>query len=261
MFGVEAIDANLRAALAMFARPNPSGATKQLEGVAVASSGLQFSMFNSAILTSAVSSRDELRDRIRAAGKFFRSRGLPWSFWVCEGWIENPVRSVVGEEFVSNGMHLVVELPGMAAERIAPPQKPLPHLIFRPVKDSLTRADFARIMCVAFGIPFAISRAVYESERTWTGPFTGWIGYIGDLPVTSTATLVTGDMVGVYAVGTLPTHQRKGCGEAIMRYALARAHETTSIRRTILQSSEAGYALYQRMGYRRITRYAVFATN
>jgi predicted acetyltransferase len=75
--------------------------------------------------------------------------------------------------------------------------------------------------------------------------------------VTSAATLSTDAAVGVYAVGTPPTHRRKGFAEAIVRQALA---EAAGAGRSVLESSEAGLLLYRRLGYRTVTRYAVFAT-
>ena len=260
MGGFEEIEENLREALAVFARTGAGGVSEELAGVAVTCSGIQFSMFNSAVLTAPVPSAGDLEARIHRAGTFFHRRGFSWSFWICQGWLDKDVRGVVGDVFHRNGLHLVVELPGMAAERLPPPRRALPRLEFRRVTDAVTRADFNRIMSIAFGIPFPIARAVYECERTWESAFTGWLGYLDDLPVTSTATLITGSVAGVYAVSTLPTHHRKGYAEAVMRQALEHIRRTTGIERSVLQSSEAGYSLYQKMGYRTVVRYAVFAT-
>lgn len=260
MGAVEEIEQNLRATLAVFARASSEGATEDLPGVAVTCSGIQFSMFNSAILTAPVPTARELETRIQRAEAFFRKRGFSWSFWVCQGWLDKDVRAVIGDVFRRNGLHVVVELPGMEAEWLALPRRPPPKLEFRRVTDAVTRADFNRIMSIAFGIPFPVARAIYESERTWRSDFEGWLGYVDDLPVTSTATLVTGSVAGVYAVGTLPTYQRQGYAEAVMRHALGQVAWRCGIERSVLQSSEAGYGLYQKMGYRTVVRYAVFAT-
>ena len=71
------------------------------------------------------------------------------------------------------------------------------------------------------------------------------------------ATLATGSAVGVYAVGTPPAHRRQGFAEALLRHVLA---EAGGARPSVLESSEAGLLLYRRLGYRTVTRYAVFAT-
>jgi ribosomal protein S18 acetylase RimI-like enzyme len=69
-----------------------------------------------------------------------------------------------------------------------------------------------------------------------------------------------GGAVGVYNVATLPDQQRRGYGEAVMRYAVAQAQKEHGVEQSILQSTPAGLQLYQRMGYRTITRVAVYAS-
>ncbi len=217
-------------------------------------------MFNSAVLTSPVSSTTELECRVRAAASYFSARGLAWSFWVCQDWIDQAMRNLVEIVFDRQRLHLVVELPGMMAEALAPPAHPLPKLEIRRVSDVETRGDFSHIMCVAFGIPTQVSRAIYESESTWEPGFTGYVAYSEGLPVSTAATVVTGDVAGIYAVGTLPGYQHRGCAEAVMRYALDEVRAAAGIERSILQSSEAGLSMYRKLGYRTVTRYAVFAT-
>jgi len=79
-------------------------------------------------------------------------------------------------------------------------------------------------------------------------------------PVSTTALVVGGGAVGVYNVATLPGRQRHGYGEAVMRYALQEAQREHGIERSILQSTPAGYKLYERMGYRTVTRVSVYST-
>jgi ribosomal protein S18 acetylase RimI-like enzyme len=66
--------------------------------------------------------------------------------------------------------------------------------------------------------------------------------------------------MGVYNVATIPGQQRRGYGEAVMRYALAETRREHGLERSILQSTPAGYRLYERMGYRQITRVSVYAS-
>ena len=256
-----AMEENVRATLAVFARAHRDGETRDLPGVSLASSGLQFSMFNSAVLTAPVATMQELEERICTAAKFFDERRLSWSFWVCQGWIEENLRNKVAIVFDRHGLHLVVELPGMSAAKLAPPARPRASLLIRQVSDAQTRSDFAHIMTVAFGIPVPISRAIYASERTWGNSFTGYLGYADNLPVCSAATMVTSLTAGLYAVGTLPGYRLRGFAETLMRHALDRIREDLGIEGSLLQSSEAGLSLYKRMGYRTETRYAVFASH
>lgn len=255
-----AMEENLRATLSVFGRAKAAGETREFPGVTVTSSDVVFPMFNAAVLTAPVSTAGELDDRIGTAARFFGERGLAWSFWVCQDWIAKDALSKVGIVFERNGLHLVIELPGMAAEQLVPPSHPLPALTIHRVSDEETRGDFSHIMSIAFGIPGTIAQAIYGSERTWLSGFKGYVGYAEDLAVSSAAVIVTGPVAGVYAVGTLPAYEHRGFAEAMMRHAIERVTEPEGIEYTVLQSSEAGFSLYKKMGYRAMTRYAVFAT-
>lgn len=253
------MEENLRATLGTFARAKLSGDVRAYPGITVCCADVNFSMFNSSVITAPVEDAEQLDARIKAAAEYYGARGLPWSCWLCQEWVDMSVRSKVVDTFYQNGLHLVVELPGMEAPRLAPPARPLPALVYRRVGDHRTRVDFNHIMAATFGIPFSISREIYESPSTWEGGLTGWVGYLDGEPVATTATTIAGRVAGVYAVGTLPQHRRRGYAEAVMRHALAHARLALGIEHTVLQASEQGYRLYERMGYRTTARYAVFA--
>jgi GNAT superfamily N-acetyltransferase len=114
-------------------------------------------------------------------------------------------------------------------------------------------------MSEAFGVPAYAARAIYEVESTWHGPLAGYVGVVDGALVTCAAMVVEAGAIGVYAVGTLPAWQRRGYAEAIMRQALAETRARCGAMPTLLQSSAAGYRMYERMGYRTATRYLVFA--
>jgi ribosomal protein S18 acetylase RimI-like enzyme len=90
--------------------------------------------------------------------------------------------------------------------------------------------------------------------------FLAYVGYCEEEPVTSAAVVLSSGVAGLYNVATLPAFQRQGYGEAIVRHALAEAQRNYGIERTILQSTPAGYRLYERMGYRTVTRVAVYSS-
>ncbi|HOL73555.1 MAG TPA: GNAT family N-acetyltransferase [Bryobacteraceae bacterium] len=255
----EAMEENLRVTLGAFARAKPTGEVRNFPGITVCCSDVNFAMFNASVITAPVMNVAQLEERIATAAGYYRERGLPWSCWLCQEWIDKRVRSRVAGAFYRHGLHLVVELPGMEANRLAPPRRPLPQLVFRKVESSRDRADFTHLMAAAFGIPHSISREVYESAETWQSGLTGWLGYLEGEAVTSAATVIAGGVTGVYAVGTLPRFRRSGCAEAVMRHALAQAQQVSGIERSVLEASEQGYRLYEKMGYRTVARYAVFA--
>ena len=149
----------------------------------------------------------------------------------------------------------------MYADRLAPATRTLPPLDVRPVADEHTRAAVTEVMSTAFEIPHSVSTSVYGAERAWRGTFQGYVGYSNGRAVTTAAAVITGDIIGLYSVATLPQHRRLGFAEAIMRQVLQQAQQTRGVSRTVLQSTSSGLSLYEAMGYRTVTSFSVFISD
>lgn len=67
----------------------------------------------------------------------------------------------------------------------------------------------------------------------------------------------TGDHVGVYTMSTPPNHQRRGVGRAILDGALAH-YQARGVERFTLGATEKGYPLYERLGFKVMTRPHVY---
>ena len=113
-------------------------------------------------------------------------------------------------------------------------------------------------MSTSFEIPHSVSASVYGSERAWNGSFQGFVGYSNGKAVTTAAAVITGDVIGLYSVATLPQHRRLGFAEAIMRQVIQEAQQTAGCHRTVLQATSSGYSLYEEMGYRTVTSFQVY---
>jgi ribosomal protein S18 acetylase RimI-like enzyme len=146
----------------------------------------------------------------------------------------------------------------MLAERVAPPVKRLPRMEVRRVRDGGARDAFCGIGSACFHVPVLWFQEVFDSESVWER-FAAYVGYADGEPVSTAATVIGCDAIGVYNVATLPDRQRLGYGEAVMRYALAEARREHGMERSVLQSTPAGYKLYERMGYRTVAKLAVYA--
>lgn len=230
-----------------------------MPGISIASAGVTFQMFNAAFLAGPVGSDTELARRITQAAVHFRARGLEWAFWLCEGWVDGRVRRRAKQLFRQHNLKLSVELPGMLAEHVLPPVMPLPPLDIRRVADQATRGAFCAIGAVCFNVPLRWFHEVFDHDSVWHR-FVGYVGYAGGEPVSTAATVASLDVIGVYNVATLPGQQGRGYGEAIMRHALERARLEHGLERTALQSTPQGYRIYERMGYRTVTRVTVYAS-
>jgi ribosomal protein S18 acetylase RimI-like enzyme len=255
----ESVADNLRESFRVVAAGRGQGEVRELRGVSIASAGVRFQMFNAAFLSSPVSTESELAQRILLASLHFESRKLDWAYWVCEDMVEPRTRRVSRRIFERHGLRHSVDLPGMLAERVAPPVNRLPALEIRKVHDPDTRDAFCAIASVCFHVPIQWFLEVFDNLAVWDH-FAAYVGYVGGEPVSTTAIVMGGQAIGVYNVATIPQHQRQGYGEAIMRYALEQAYLEHGTERSILQSTPAGARLYQRMGYRVVAKIAVYAS-
>lgn len=255
----ENIAANLRQSFRAVAASRDTGENRELRGVSIAAAGVTFQMFNAAFLSAAVTSDADLLQRIHLAGAHFQTRGLEWAYWVCEDWLAPSIRKRSRRAFEAQGLRHSVDLPGMAAEYLEPPVRPLPTLDLRRVENGPVRDAFCAIGALCFHVPPAWFNQVFDNASVWRD-FVGYVGYQDGEPVSTAAIVLGGDAIGVYNVATLPMHQGRGYGEAVVRQALDDARRRSGAERVVLQSTGAGFNLYKRMGFRTITNVAVYAS-
>ncbi len=255
----ENVAANLRESFRVIAASRQAGEVRELQGVSIASAGVTFQMFNAAFLSGPVLTEGELSQRVLLPGMHFNSRGLEWAYWVCEDWIAPRPRRRLRAVMDRMGLRHSVDLPGMVAESVAPAARKLPNLEVRRVSDQSTRDAFCAIGSVCFHVPLAWFHEVFDSSGVFQ-QFASYVGYVEGEPVSTTALVMGGGAVGVYNVATLPQYQRRGYGEALMRYGLTDFRRRNGVDRTVLQSTPAGLKLYERMGFRTVTRVGVYST-
>lgn len=242
-----------------FGEASGSGEVRPLNGSVVMYSGLDYGVFNIALLT-APAVDGQLESRLRDVARFFRERTLRWSFWLCEDLLDDESRPHARQTFGTFGMRPISNPPGMLAPSLLEPAHELPPIELRRVEDKETRGSFAEITSVCFDIPYLVARAVYSREQAWNTGYEGFIGYADGKAVAIVALVAAADAIGVYSLATLPSFRRRGYGEALLRAAGAEMSRRTGLSSFVLQSTEAGYELYKRMGFRDVTRFAVYLT-
>ena len=253
------VDENLRAAMRFFGEASGSGEIRELDGSVAIFSGLDYGVFNIALLTSPVRSA-ELHERIQDVAKFFGERTLRWSFWLCDDLLDSSAVKRERQTFLNFGMRVISHPPGMLAQALSPPARPLPEIECRPVCDAQSRAAFAELTSVSFDIPYTIAKTVYTREQAWQGNYRGFVGIAQGRIVAIVALVAAADVIGVYSLATLPAFRRRGYGEALLRAAVAEMNQRTGLSRLVLQSTEAGYSLYRRMSFRDVTKFTVYLT-
>jgi hypothetical protein len=252
-----AVESNLRESFRVLAPGRPRGEIAELPGVSIASLGVAFQMFNAAFISEPVFGIDQFAERVRMAKRHFMMSGQHWSLWVCEDWLDRPTRRQAGKLCHSYGLRMASEVPGMIAAGIDEPRRPLPALEYKRVADGRVLNDFAGIGTVCFNVPPPWYREVFDASLV-EREFVAWVGYLDGSPVATAATVTADGVIGLYNVATSPMFRGKGFGEAITRYAIGEAWREAPDAPVVLQASSMGVNIYGAMGFRAVTRFAVY---
>jgi len=246
-----------------FGEATGTGDVTSLPGATAIFCGLNYGVFNIALLDKPVERgwrQPGFEDRLSAVSAYFKDKKANWSFWLCEDFLDTAAQKRARQMLNQAGLRPISYPPGMLAPTLAPPKRPLPTIELRPVNDAELRQAFSDITSLCFEIPVAISHRVYTPARAWNGAYQGFVGFANGRPISIVATVTSAGVIGIYSLGTHPDYRGQGYGEATMRAAVAITALKTGLERVVLQSTEAGYPLYRRMGFRDATRFTVYLT-
>jgi ribosomal protein S18 acetylase RimI-like enzyme len=252
------VEENLRESFRLLAVDREGGDVLELPGLAISSLGVRFQMFNAAFLR-APANASEVERRLGEAHSHFRSRALPWAFWACEGWLDQAARRRLSAICAGLGLRLSSEMPGMVADGLDGATRKAATLEYRRVSSAREMADFRGIGSVCFRVPTDWFQEVFEDSLPEARPdFRCWVGYLNGLPVATAATVPSRGAIGLYNVATDPAFRGRGFAEAITRHVMADATALYGARPLVLQSTSHGLRLYERLGFRAVTRIQVY---
>lgn len=245
------MEANLRYVLSALARALPD--TQVYEGPELfwMLTPVPFRLFNS--LTAARLDDSDAGDAIAAAKQRARRGGVPLLWWMFPG--DTPLD--LAQRLTAAEFRHIKTSPGMALDLTANS----PRSIERPGRDvtiaTISTAEAAREWCAALCTTFAFSQEVQDGFRPFAvsvasnpnGAIRNYALYWkGEMVATSTLAFCDG-VAGIYNVATLPHARRNGFGEAVTAKALEDGRELGATV-AVLQSTDAGLAVYKRLGFR-----------
>jgi ribosomal protein S18 acetylase RimI-like enzyme len=252
------LDENLRAAMHFFGTATGSGHVERFDSSVAIYSGLDYGVFNIGLLTEPVTlGAKGLEARLAECARYYRNRSPRWSFWLCEEYLDARTRRQARQIFQQANLRQISRAPAMIAKALRPSLKPPPVLECVPVHDRTTRHAFSELTTVCFDIPFNIAQSVYMPERAWNGAYQGYVGLLDRKPVSIAATVVQPGAIGIYSLGTLPEFRHRGFGETMLRAAVAQCPPGLPI---VLESTDAGYPLYRRLGFEDVGNFTVYLT-
>lgn len=152
-----------------------------------------------------------------------------------------------GWDVLSGPIHMVLD--PIPATLPAPP----PELVLRPLEQSLL-GDYDHVISSAFGWPPMMSASFRGPDLLASEQAHVVVGYVDDVPVAAATLVVTGDIAGVYNVGTVYASRGRGYGEAVT-WAVIEEGRRRGCSRSVVQASALGVPVSQHMGYRETGRY------
>lgn len=217
------------------------------DGILVAAPGAPLAWINSVFI------KQPLRDpkaQLARAFSHLDERQLPFFVRIREGVDEASERALE-----ALGLRYHESVPGMALSPIPNDGgRETPLEIVR-VEDDNRWAHFVDVTVESFGLGDA--HLLPTSMRH--APGTQWfVGYLDGEPVAASQLEVIGPIAGVNFIGTLDGHRGRGFGAAVT-WQVVNAGAAAGCRFSILQASDMGRPVYERMGFRVVTQYKTFA--
>jgi ribosomal protein S18 acetylase RimI-like enzyme len=184
--------------------------------------------------------------------EYFRLQGTSIFTW----WMEPHVQASDWKSVLSkHGFGFSNDTPGMAVDlqEMKDSSQSVDGFEVRSVDDEESLRIWSKVFINGYGLPLAWESITFD---LWVQlgldlPLRNYLGYLNGKPVSTSTIFYGGGVAGIYCVATLPEARGKGIGAAITLKPLQDAREM-DYRVGILQSSEMGFNVYQRLGFRHL---------
>lgn len=241
--------ANFVHAFGILAKHAAGGLRRSFDGIEVAATGVERAWFNPAFVVAPVEDPERVLREVVGALDGVAPR---FAIHMVDG-----MQPELGSAAAGLGLATSDDLiPGMALYPVAVPE-PRSRIEVVEVVSAADWDELSRATVEPFGLtPEIVSGAFPPGVAEEPG--THWfLGKLDGEVVGTAATIVRGDVAGIYNVGVLEAHRGRGYGWDLTAAAV-RAGTAAGCEVAVLQSSEAGYRIYERMGFRTVNRYRTF---
>jgi GNAT superfamily N-acetyltransferase len=244
---------NMVEALATAAALAPDALVERADGVALIATGLPPRLFNQVLVE-----RDSVRpEAITAAVAKTRDRGDPFVVSLRAGMDDRHLPLM--EQLGLVPLSAQPWMPGMALNPLpssGTATSPPGHEIRR-VTDGPGITDLTVTGAAGFGMPVEWVEAIIGEPLVVLPSASLYVGYSDGVPVTTGVGIRTGRTIGIYFIATVEAARRRGLGSAMtMRIVDDAASSGCDV--AILQASDMGYPIYQRLGFETVVEYVGF---
>ncbi len=230
------------ATLSAFASVSDGGWVRRWPGLVGIVTGTRIPIFNALVAEGA-----EVEDAdLVSARNAMEDSGVPWALYMRRGRDES-LLDRLGAETRSFTM------PGMVLHPIPDHTMP-PELTISPVVDRAGHDTHVRMVADVFESTVEDIAAFTPLGLLDLDNVDIYLGHIDEEPVATSLAVTAGGVVTLFNVATVPDARRRGYGAA-MTMAPALAARAGGIEVAALQSTEAGFPVYERLGYRTVVEY------
>jgi GNAT superfamily N-acetyltransferase len=244
---VAAGDRNFIGAYEKLAEHQAAGAVQRFGAVTAFVSGLPISFLNGCIAPGAAAAAD-----LEAAVEWLDERPYPYEIWIGEEFVDPHAAALAAMGFEREAW----AMPSMMIRPIIEPPPPRDGITVRAVADQAALDEHVA-MLVDDRLPIAVAGPMYSASFASDPDVQAFTAYLEGRPVGSSLAIRTGEVCGVYSVGTKPEARGRGVGSAAT-WAAVGAGAGWGCSTAVLQSSEMGYPVYLGMGFEVLKRYSVF---
>lgn len=242
-----AADENFIGSYLKLAQHQPEGAWAQFGPATAFVTGIRLAMFNGCIVPARIAP-----EALGAAADWLDEREMGHRFWIRDDVGMDAPAVLAARGYVRRAW----AMPAMAMRPIPTAPPPAAGVTVRSVDDADALEEHIR-MQVDGGMPDEIARRVHGTSFLSDPDVRIFTAYLGRRPVGNSIAIRTGEVSGVYAVGTRPEAQRRGVGTAAT-WAAVEAGRDWGCSMVTLQSSEMGESVYRAMGFEELARYSMF---
>lgn len=246
---IEAMEANMFEYMSYYAKQSPQMEIIDEGDVLLINSGLKSDTFN--YICRAQFSEQSINQRINAAIHYFKSRNLPFTWWISPS--SQP--SSLGAYLEKHELKCTEYVAGMAADlRALPSNYPLPKGLTIKRLTSVSELNlFASVVASVFDPPDRCVKPFYQQTSDVSlkddGSIHLYLGYLHGKPVATSALFMGSSFAGIYCVTTIKQARKQGIGTALTLAAMQDARNQ-GYKIATLEASQDGQNLYARIGFK-----------
>jgi GNAT superfamily N-acetyltransferase len=218
----------------------------QTDSMTLTASGLPVAFFNGGF---AHAESSDPACCIGNAIAFFARADVPFLLWLRDGAYDDLIAAGLAA-----GLHHVGGPPSMALANIGEIGPPPDELELRFAGAPAELRDHLAVLAAGFGMPADVLQRVMVDSLLEDADMAIVVGRADGVPVTTAMLALSGETAGIYNVATLPEQRGKGYGEAATWAAIGEGARR-GCTHSILQSSDSGHPIYERMGFVDVGRY------